>query len=271
LIVVEMGIDVDGDGRTDLNPARIYAFGTSFGGAIAIVFMAVEPDVRAGAVTSAAGPIIENMRLSPINRPNIGTRLASRVPSLINTPGITSVGGISVAAPLFNENRPLKNQAPVINTVAGAIDIQAALDRWEWVPQPGNPLAYVRYLRKAPLDAMPAKSMLIHVPKGDQGIPNLNTSQMLLTGDLVDRSLYYRHDLAFAENPTLPKDSHAFTAGFRGGQTNIPAVVPIMLAAQEQVATFFESHGTLLIQPQPVRYFEWPMRLPLPDGLNYIP
>ena len=56
-----------------------------------------------------------------------------------------------------------------------------------------------------------------------------------------------------------------------GGQTNVPAIAAIALAAQEQVARFFESDGALVIQPQPVRYFESPMKPPLPDSTYYIP
>ena len=114
--------------------------------------------------------------------------------------------------------------------------------------------------------------MLFHVAKGDLGIPNLNTSQMLASGNLLQRSTFYRHDLAYADNPTtLPKDAHAFTVGFRGGQTSVPAIAAIALAASDQVARFFESDGALVIQPQPVRYFESPMKPPLPDSTYYIP
>src|SRR5207249_11020458 len=61
------------------------------------------------------------------------------------------------------------------------------------------------------------------------------------------------------------KDAHAFTVGFRGGQTSVPAIAAIALAASDQVVRFFESDGALVIQPQPVRYFESPMKQPLPE------
>ena len=123
-----------------------------------------------------------------------------------------------------------------------------------------------------PLSGLAAKPMLFHVGKGDLGIPNLNTSQMLVSGALVDHATFYRHDFAYADNSTtLPKDAHAFTSGFRAGQTNVPAIAAIALAAQEQVARFFESDGALVIQPQPVRYFESPMKQPVPDSTYYIP
>ncbi len=270
--VIQMGIDVEGDGHSDLDPSLIYSVGASLGGATSISFMAVEPDVRAGVFLSPAGADVENFRLSPLNRtPSIATLLASRVPSLINAPGIASVGGISIPAPLFNENKPFRGQPPAVNTVPGASAIQVYLDRLEWAGEAGNLNAYVRHLRKTPLQGVREKSVLVHFGTGDQGVPNGNMSRTLLTGDLVNQATYYRHDFAFSENPSLPKDSHVFSIGFRGANVDNPVVVAIFRAAQEQIAVFLASHGTNINQPQPVRYFESPVRQPLPEGLNFIP
>ncbi|MCI0642565.1 MAG: hypothetical protein L0Y70_26095, partial [Gemmataceae bacterium] len=54
--VIQVGMDVEGDGFGDLDPARIYYFGVSFGGMYGTQFLAVEPDVRIGALTTTAGP-----------------------------------------------------------------------------------------------------------------------------------------------------------------------------------------------------------------------
>src|SRR5262249_44781314 len=40
--------------------------------------------------------------------------------------------------------------------------------------------------------------------------------------------------------------------------------------AQEQIATFFATDGEAVIHPEPVRFFETPIRLPLPENLHYI-
>ena len=54
--VIEVGVDVDGDGVMDLDPSQISYFGLSFGGgALGQVFMAVEPDVKVGVLASPAG------------------------------------------------------------------------------------------------------------------------------------------------------------------------------------------------------------------------
>jgi len=58
--VIEVGIDADGDGVPDLNPSRIFYFGLSLGTNYGAPFLAVEPTVRAGDLTSIVGPFIEN-------------------------------------------------------------------------------------------------------------------------------------------------------------------------------------------------------------------
>ena len=269
--VINLGMDIDGDGRSDIDPRRIYYLGNSQGGAIGPVITAVEPAIAAAVFINPAGPITENMRLSPLNRANVAARLAGRTPSLINAPGITAIGGLAVGQPFFNENKPLRDQPPVINTVSGAMDIQTVLDWMEWVPQSGSPVAYIPYVRKTPLRGMARKPVLYLFGKGDLGIPNLNTTQTLLAGDIADRGVFYRHDLAYRDNPVLPKDPHAFAVGFRApGLLTLAPALAITLAAQQQIATFFASHGTNITQPQPVQYFEVPVR-ELPTGFNFIP
>jgi hypothetical protein len=39
---------------------------------------------------------------------------------------------------------------------------------------------------------------------------------------------------------------------------------------QGQIAAFFASGGTLVIHPEPTRFFEVPVAGSLPDSLNYI-
>ena len=45
---IEVGVDVDGNGTRDLDPAKISYFGQSFGGIYGTKFLAVEPNVRHG-------------------------------------------------------------------------------------------------------------------------------------------------------------------------------------------------------------------------------
>jgi len=282
--VVEVGIDVDGDGFPDLNPSRIYYFGWSLGSIYGTVFLGIEPSVKVGVLNGPGAPTIENRRLGvyPENRNQLGLLLSLRTPSLINPPGITSLEGVSVGPPHFNENFPLRDgltlsvqladgtsrqiQSPVVNTVPGAMAIQEVVENAKWVSDSGNPVAFAPHLRKSPLAGVPAKSVIYQFGKGDQLAPNPNATAIVRSGDLADRTTFFRHDLAFAENPRLPTQPHGFMM-----RIEIPAFRDIALSAQEQIAVFFATDGEVIIHPEPARFFEVPITPPLPEALNYIP
>ncbi|HSE32141.1 MAG TPA: hypothetical protein VLA93_11265 [Pyrinomonadaceae bacterium] len=61
--------------------------------------------------------------------------LASRLPSLLNG----GVGG-------FTDNTPLRNQAPVINVVPGAMEIQRIADVFNWIAQAGESTAWAPFI-----------------------------------------------------------------------------------------------------------------------------
>src|SRR5262249_28031803 len=184
-----------------------------------------------------------------------------------------------------NDNKPLRNgvplhvrledgteydiRSPVVNIVAGAMAIQEVIDNRECVTLSGEPLGYVSHLRKDPLAGVPAKSVLLLFARADQNAPTPNTTALLRAGDLADRATLYRHDLAYAEEPRMPENPHMFTGGIR--RPDIPLWRDIARGALEQFATFFESDGTVILHPEPARFFEVPVVLPLPEDLNYIP
>jgi acetyl esterase/lipase len=280
--VIEVGVDVHGDGSQDLDPSRIYYVGYSLGGLIGTSFLALEPSVQAGVLDVASGSRVEATRLG-LRRSALGAALAARTPSLLNTLGVTSIDGVAVTGPFFNENLPLRDgipltvrladgtqqviQGPVINTVPGAMAIQEVLDNMEWVAQTANPVAYAPHLRKDPLAGVNAKSVLLMFGKGDEVGPNPAEAAIVRAGDLADRTTFYRNDLAIAEDPTVPKNPHQFML-----HVELPGLAGLIArGAQEQIATFFESDGTVIIHPEPSRFFETPIVLPLPEDLNYIP
>ena len=255
--VVKAGMDVDGDGRADLDGERIYYSGQSFGGIYGTILLGVEPRIKAGVPNVPGGSITEVARLGAF-RPLTGLALATRLPSLINLP---PAGGIN-----FNENIPLRNQATVINNVPGAMAIQQLLDRNEWAQQAGNPVSYAPFIRSNPLHGNSAKPVLIQFARGDQTVPNPTTTAILRAGKLADVAVQYRNDLAYAANPGIPKNPHTFL-------TNIftPAAAPYAIGAQQQIAEFFISNGANVIDPDgngPI--FEVPSK-DLPETLNFIP
>jgi hypothetical protein len=276
--VIEVGMNVDGNGSPDLDPSRIYYVGQSAGGNYGTLFAAIEPDVRDAVLASTGGV----SHLTPSLRN--GASLADRVPPLINSPGIVAIDGVAVPPPYYNENSPLRNgvplhvlladgtthviQSPVMNTVAGAIAIQEVRANQEWISRLRDPTAYAPHLRKEPLPGIPAKSVIILYGKGDQTVPNPAETAVVRAGDLADRTTYYRHDLAFAADPTIGKNPHAILTAI--GFPN-PLVMAIARGEQQEVAAFFASDGTQIIHPKPEQFFEVPIQGPLPEGLNFIP
>ena len=245
---IQVGIDVDGDGSADLDQNRIYYFGQSFGGIYGTIFLGVESDVRVGAPNVPGGPIIDIIRLSPVFRGLFVAAAQAR--------GFTS----------FNENLPLRDQPPVINTVPEAMGLQNLTEQSEWASQFGNPVAYAPYIRKSPLKGNAAKSVIYQFAKGDMTVPNPTTSGIIRAGELEDRATYFRNDLAFAANPAMPKNPHTFLTNIQG------AGQPFAFLAQAQIAVFFASHGATTVDPDGASpIFETPIQGELPETLNFIP
>lgn len=261
---VQVGVDIDGDGLADLNPQRIYYAGQSFGGIYGTIFLGVEPAIKAGVANVPGGSISEVARLGGF-RVLTALALAQRVPSLLNmAPKDDAPFPYNLN---FNENIPLRNQAPMVNSVAGAMEITELLERNEWVQQSGNPVAYAAYIRKQPLPGNSAKPVLIQFAKGDMTVPNPTSSAILRAGDLAGRATFFRNDLAYGVNPGVGKNPHTFL-------TNIgnAAAAPYAVGGQQQIAAFFASQGTTVIDPDGAGpFFEVPVSLPLPETLSFIP
>ena len=262
---IQVGVDVDGDGSVDLDRDNIYYAGQSFGGIYGTILLGVEGGIKAGVPNVPGGSISEVARLG-VFRFLTAAALATRTPQLLNLP---PTPGVPVPFNLnFNENIPLRNLAPVVNNVPGASAIQLVLERNEWVQQTGNPVTYAPFIRKDPLRGNAAKPVIFQFAKGDGTVPNPTTSAILRAGGLADRATFFRNDLAYAATGgQIPKNPHTFLTNI-----GVPAGASFAVAAQLQIATFFQSGGTLIIDPDGAGpFFETPIPLPLPEALNYLP
>lgn len=260
---IEAGVDVDGDGSADLDRNRIYYAGQSFGGIYGTILIGSEPAIKAGVPNVPGGSISEIARLSPAFRILTGLALATRVPTLLNLPPTPAL-----PVPLnFDENMPLRDLAPRVNTVPGALEIQRYIDRAQWVTMAGNPVSYAPFIRQQPLQGHAAKPVIVQFAKGDITVPNPTSSAILRAGGLADRATYFRNDLAYAANPAVGRNPHTFL-------TNIgnAAAAPNAIAAQTQIALFLASGGVTVIDPDGAgALFEVPIAGPLPEGLNFLP
>ncbi|NUT13934.1 MAG: hypothetical protein HOQ33_05455 [Cupriavidus sp.] len=260
---IQAGIDVEGDGSIDFDRTRIYYAGQSFGGIYGTMFLGMEGAVRAGVPNVPGGSITEVARLGAF-RPLTGLSLATRQPQLLNLPPSQAL-----PVPLnFNENIPLRDVAPLVNTVPGSAAIQQVLENNEWVQQAGNPVSYAPYIRKQPLPGNAPKPVIVQFAKGDQTVPNPTSTALVRAGELADRTMYFRNDLAYAATGgQIPKNPHTFL-------TNIgsAAGAPLAVAAQMQIALFFASDGAQVIDPDGTSpLFEMPINPPLPETLNFLP
>jgi dienelactone hydrolase len=269
---IQVGIDADADSAPDLDPSRIYYFGNSLGGVYGVPFAAVEPDIRAGVFGAVGGSLVDwRLGIAAGARSAMGMLMSLRTPRLDN-------GGPDPILPSnpfpFRENLPLRNQPTLVNDVIGAMPIQEFLERFEWAMQQADPLAYAPHLRRDPLAGVAPRPILITFAKGDPVCPNLITTALLRAGDLADRTMYFRADLAYAPNQPTAQDLHEYL--FR----LTPAGIGFALAAQEAIGTFLASDGNTTIDPDPVDHdldpatpprdaFEVPIVGPLPEDLSF--
>ena len=264
---IQAGVDVDGDGRSDLNAARIYFYSHSLGGSHGMLAFAYEPAIRAAVFVVPAGTLIYNTSLAPAFRPGLGEMLAARIPSLLNSAhGLASVDGLATAEPRFNENLPLRDQPPRTNAIAGAIEIQRVMDRIAWAAQIGSTVAAAPRLRRALPAGVAARPFVFQFARSDTAATNPSNTELIRAGDFVDRVLFYRHDLNFG-NEGVPVTPHPYVAQIAAA----PNYARIGLGAQHQIGTFFESDGATVMHPAPAEFWEAPIRRPLPEDLFYLP
>jgi virulence factor lipase-like protein len=257
---IQGGIDVNGDGLPDLDANRIYYAGQSFGGIYGTMFLGIEPDIRAGVPNVPGGSIIDIVRLSPSFQLLLTQALSVRIPVLLNAgPPI-----------FFNDNSPLRNLPPVTNNVPGAIAIQTVEDTSRWLGQAGDPVAWAPFIRKNPLPGDLAKPVIIQFARGDETVPNPTATALIRSGDLTDRTTFYRNDIAFAAKVSPLKNPHTFL-------TTLP--LGIAIEPQIQIGIFFASNGAVEIDPDSVGLlpppipplFEVPIAGPLPEDLGFLP
>ena len=235
---------IETGGIPGISRRRIYYAGQSFGGIYGVKLLALEDSLRAGCRQRSRW-IHHRDRATEPDLPWSGDTLA-RLPGS----GAPQRAAADARRPLlgFNENIPLRDLAAVINTVPGAMAIQEVIDNTEWVSQSGNPVAYAPHLRKRPLRETDPPPVIIQFATGDQTVPNPTSSAIFRAGDLTDRSTYFRNDLVRAAIPGAPANPHTFLSAI--ASPPLPAAIAgLALAAQEQIGTFFESDGTLVIDP----------------------
>jgi len=231
---LQMGMDLDGDGTTDLDGNNIHFFGQSLGTGTGVLLHAIEPTLQTAALTAGPGSVVEAGRLGTF-RPLLQLYLGSRQPSLLN------------AGTDFNENLPWRWEAVRVNDVPGAIEIQDLLDRLDWIEIPGAPHAFAPHLKSSPLAGVQYKPTLLQFAWGDQTVPNPQNSLLIRSADAWETSIVYRADKAHAIAASLPVNPHTFLFGF-----DSLTALSVSLAAQQQISGFMLSYGRTIPDPNSI-------------------
>jgi uncharacterized protein (TIGR03437 family) len=229
--LIREGPDFDGAGGAPLDGSRIYYAGQSLGALYGSLLVAVEPEVRASVLNVGGGSIIDIARTGDAYRGFIGSYLSSRTPPLIE-PGQE-----------FDDNFPLRNLAPIVNDVPGALAIQELLERAEWVQMPGDPLAYAPHFQRSPLPGVAPKRVLFQIARGDRTVPNPRNAALVAAAGLRESTQLYRHDLAREAVPALRENPHAYLIeieNFFGASARIAA------ATQDQISGYFATDGAAI-------------------------
>jgi hypothetical protein len=260
--VIRLGLDLDGDGRPDLDASRIYYAGDSLGAMYGAMLMAVEPTVRAASLTVGGGSTIDIAQWSPAYR-GLSTRMLQ-----VRTPALLNKGNS------YDGDHVLPDQPVKVTTVPGAIAIQNVFEMLEWLGIEGDPIAFAPHLKPSPLPGVPARPVLVQFARGDRTMPNPASSALIRAAGLQASTWMYRHDLAREKAPDLPADPHPYLELFvslSGGSIQLPTAVglAISLDAQQQIAGFLSADGTSIPDGNGlvrlllgIRVFEIPAVLP---------
>ncbi len=262
---IQLGIDLDGDGKPDLDASKIYYVGESLGSMYGTIFSAIEPDVRASVLNVGGGTVEDIVRWSQSYHSLAAGLLGMRTPSLLNE-------GTD-----FNDNYVFPYQPVKVNDVPGAIDIQNAFELYEWLESLGDAVSYAPHMAGSPLPGVPYKRILFQFARLDTTMPNMATTRLIKAAN-HPTTWEYRHDLALAAGLDVGQDPHPFLAlffGISGAMIDFPTVDDIIigLAAQQQIAGFFASDGqtapdpnTFLPSSVPTGLFQIPPSLPEDNG-----
>ena len=262
---IQGGVDLDGDGKPDLDATKIYYVGQSLGSMYGTIFSALEPNVPASVLNVGGGSVEDIVRWSQTYHSLAAAILAGRMPSLLNE-------GTD-----FNDNYVFPYQPVLVNEVPGAIQIQNAFEHYEWLESPGDAVYYAPHMADSMLPGVPFKRILFQLARLDLTMPNMATTRLIKAANQPP-AWEYRHDIALADGLPLPQDPHAFLALFidiSGTTVEFPSLDAILigLAAQQQVAGFFASGGLLAPDPNtflpasiPQGLFEIPAHLPEDNG-----
>ncbi len=214
----------------DLDLNRVYLAGQSLGAVQAALVHAVDPTIEVAALSVGGGTLVELARLSPTFRNILGAYFTQ-----LRQPPIGDV-----MTP-FDDEYPLRLRGASPVRSGNALSMQDVLEIAEWAQMPGDPIAFAPRFKRSPLDGVPAKRTLFQIALGDRTVPNSANSFLIREADGLEQTRLYRHDRAFAADPTIGTNPHAYLVDILTASGRIVAN-----AAQSQMAGFLASDGMVI-------------------------
>ncbi len=150
---VQVGVDADGDGASDLQPSGFGYLGVSLGGILGATFIAVEPSVQMAVLNVAGG----------------------RVAFLGNNPGTRPI-----FAQFLATQAQLDVDSPEFETF-----LQRMFELGQQGLDPADPLNYARRWRREPFAGFAPRRVLMQEGIGDLWVNNDSTEALAAAGGLV--------------------------------------------------------------------------------------
>jgi hypothetical protein len=228
---IRNGIDVDGDGKPDLDAGHIYLVGHSAGAVYGGIAFANEPAVLAAAFECGGAAIYDFLRTSETLRPLLNTIvLAGHMPPLFNN-----------GSNDFNDNYVLRDLPVRVNDVPGAVELQNFFEIGEWLTIYADPTAWAPHYRASPLPGIPPRQVLFQQAWGDRTIPNPSGTALVRAANMQDMVRYYRHDIARSIFPFFQQDPDFYLAYLTTDQET-----SVALSADNMIGGFFASDGKVV-------------------------
>ena len=150
---VQLGIDVDGDGISDVDPSGLGYLGVSLGGIIGSTFIAIEPSLQMAVLNVTGG----------------------RVAFLGDNPGTRAIYALYYAM-----QAQLDLNSPEFN-----VFLQRMFELGQQGLDPADPLDYARRWRLEPFEGFASRRVLMQEGIGDQLVSNESTEELAATAGLV--------------------------------------------------------------------------------------
>lgn len=232
---IRVGIDLDGDGRFDLDPSTITYFGQSLGGAVGAMLTSVSPDINAAVLNVPPGAGVD-FRLSQSFRTAFGVPLLGfRQPVLLNK-----------SATDWEDDLPLRYQPPKMRTTPGSGAIQDFYERLEWLEGVSSPNVLAPHMKQATLPGQPIKRVLFQMAIGDRTVGNPSTTALIRSANMVNQTSVYRFDIAKTIDPTLPENPHTYLIPLGSTTSTV-----VGLATLQQGLTFLGASTTFVPDVNP--------------------